>query len=156
MVYAAYDIQEQVLEPQAVASVRSWIGMDEISEAIGRTLARVAEVLAAQGLGPSGPPFVYYHAWTEEAGEIEAGFPVPHGFVAQGEVVAGELPGGSVLVTTHVGPYEELEPAYNAIIAHAAHNGLELSPSMWESYPTSPAEEPGEGGPVTVIYWPLR
>lgn len=155
MAYEPYKIEERVLNPQAVASIRAWISMEEIPVVMGRTFQQVASVLAAQGVAPAGPPFAYYHSWSPEAGEIELGWPVNSEFEERDGVVHSQLPGGRVLVTTHVGRYEDLEPAYNAMMAHAAHNGLELAVAMWECYLTDPAETPDEAKHVTMIYWPI-
>lgn len=152
----AYEIEERELEPQAVASVRAWVRMDDIAETMGRTFGRVMRVLASQGVSPAGPPITYYHAWTEEAGELEIGFPVAGAFEERDGVVGSELPGGRVLVTTYVGRYEDMEPAYRAMQAYAAHNGLELAAEMWERYLTDPAQEPDESKHVTEIVWPLK
>lgn len=152
----AYEIEERELQPEALASIRAWVPMEEIAERMGRDFGRVMTVLGAQGVEPSGPPVAYYHAWTEDAGDLEVGFPVAQPFEQRDGVSRSELPGGKALFTVYVGRYDEIEPAYNAMQAYAAHNGLELAASMWERYFTDPAVEPDLSKHVTHVYWPLK
>lgn len=152
----AYEIEERELEPATLASIRAWTPMGEIAERMGRDFGRIMSVLGPQGVMPVGAPIAYYHAWTEDAGDLEIGFPVAQPFEPRDGVERSELPGGKVLFTVYVGRYDEIEPAYNAIMAYAAHHGLDLAPSMWETYLTDPATEPDQSKHVTHICWPLR
>ena len=152
----AYDIEERDLKPEMIASIRGWVPMVEIAERMGRDFDRIMALLAAQGIKPSGPPVAYYHAWTEEAGDLEVGFPVGQPFAPGDGVARSELPGGKALFTVYVGRYDQIEPAYNAMQAYAAHHGLELAPFMWERYFTDPDEEPDLSKHVTHVYWPLK
>ncbi|NLE74317.1 MAG: GyrI-like domain-containing protein [Actinobacteria bacterium] len=150
-----YEIEERELEPEVLASIRSWVSMEEMAERMGRDFDRITAVLRAQGVEPAGPPLAYYHAWTEDAGDLEVGFPVEQPFVARDGVVRSQLPGGKALFTVYIGQYDKIEPAYNAMQAYAVQNGLDLAPYMWERYLTKPDEEPDLSKHVTHVYWPL-
>jgi len=65
------------------------------------------------------------------------------------------VPGGKVVFTRHVGRYDEIAAAYEAIQSYAKAKGLGLADIMWEKYLTSMEDEPDLGRHVTEVYWPL-
>jgi effector-binding domain-containing protein len=70
-------------------------------------------------------------------------------------VVAVELPAGEVACTTHIGPYEGLPQAYEAIEAWMKQHGREAAGStIWEEYLTGPETPPEQTR--TDIYGPLK
>jgi effector-binding domain-containing protein len=72
-----------------------------------------------------------------------------------GNVVPAELPEGEVVTTTHIGPYEGLPQAYEALQAWMRREGKEPATNlMWEEYVTGPETPPPETR--TIIYWPVR
>jgi effector-binding domain-containing protein len=66
-----------------------------------------------------------------------------------------ELPGGRVVVATHVGPFEAMEKTYAELIAWSQAEGLTLAEGMWESYLSDPSAEPDPSTWRTLIVWPL-
>ena len=57
--------------------------------------------------------------------------------------------------TTHVGPYEALPQAYEAIQAWMQREGREpANHVMWEEYVTGP--ETPSAQTRTIVYWPLK
>lgn len=83
-------------------------------------MARIAGVLAQHGVQPAGPPFARYHRLEDDRFAVEAAFPVSSFPVSRmigagGDVRSAALPGGSVARTVHVGPYDEMEPAFGAL-----------------------------------------
>lgn len=65
---------------------------------------------------------------------VEVGVLAPPRFSPDGRVIASELPGGDVLRTVHRGDYAGLGAAHEAIVAHAAATGLQLTGIRWEVY----------------------
>ena len=64
-------------------------------------------------------------------------------------------PAGRVLSAVHVGPYDGIAQAYQAVMTYAEANDLCLGDTMWERYMTDPAVEPDPSKYVTEIYWLL-
>jgi len=66
------------------------------------------------------------------------------------------LPGGEVAMTVHVGPYEGLGQASNAIQAWIGENSLTPAGAPWEVHITDPMATPSTAGWRTEVYWPVR
>jgi effector-binding domain-containing protein len=119
-----------------------------LSEAFAATMQQVA----ASGAQVAGPPFARYLALGEQM-EAEAGFPYVGTLVPTDRVHDAILPGGRAVLTTHVGPYDEIAGAWQRLDAWIREQGLEASSPPWESYLTGP-DDPGP--PVTQIVFPIR
>ena len=88
--------------------------------------------------------------------EVEAGFPVSSPIEPNGDVQPSELPGGQVAVTVHVGPYDQMEPAYQALASWVTDHGGELAGDAWEVYFSDPSTEPDPATWRTEIVQPYR
>jgi effector-binding domain-containing protein len=71
----------------------------------------------------------------------------------QGEIVAGWLPGGEVASTVYVGPYDAMDPAYEALGAFFERQGRHATGVVYEYYLNDPSTS-GEA-PRTRIVFPL-
>lgn len=145
----------ETIEPQAAAGIRSEVPMAELRQVFDRGFPAVMQVVGAQGVAISGPPFGYYPRMPAETVAVVVGFPVAGPITADGEVEPFELPGGRVVTGTHVGPYEALEKTYEELMAWTRAEGLTLAEGMWESYLSDPSAEPDPGLWRTLIVWPL-
>jgi effector-binding domain-containing protein len=141
--------------PQPTAVVRATIAMADIPKFLGHAYEAVMQVLGSQGIAPVGEPFAYYLGKPTTTIELEAGFPIAVPCVAAGEVMPGELPGGSIATGTHVGPYEKMVETYNELMAWLAHENLVPGEQMWEIYLSDPAQEPDPTKWRTQIFWPV-
>jgi effector-binding domain-containing protein len=65
---------------------------------------------------------------------MEFGVPVTEPLAGDGQIVGGELPGGAVLTTWHVGAPERLGEAYDRIEKRRVENGRESSGPAREVY----------------------
>jgi effector-binding domain-containing protein len=142
--------------PQAVASIRTTARSDQLGEILGQLFGEVSGYLGALGVQPSGPPFARYHSWGEDEFDMEAGFPVPAPVAGTARVQASELPGGPLVSTWHVGPYDTIEGAYEALEAWAEAHERELAEGPWEVYWTDPNEVPNPAEWKTKVVWPLE
>ena len=84
---------------------------------------------------------------------MAAGFPVGGPFEPADGVDAMALPAGEVAHTTHLGPYDDLPAAYDALRAAVEAEGRALADDapMWEEY-LSPPDTPPEQT-RTEVYW---
>jgi len=142
--------------PQAVASIRTTAKTEKISEVLGQLFGEVAGYLGTLGVQPAGPPFARYHTWEEDTFDMEAGFPVPAPVTGTARVKAGELPGGPLVSTWHIGSYDTIEKAYNALQAWADEHDRELAEGPWEVYWTDPNEVPNPAEWKTEVVWPVK
>jgi effector-binding domain-containing protein len=149
----SYEIREQH-EPDRHLAVRRFSARpDQMGAMVGPAFGSVFAYLGRHGLTPLGPPCACYEMGAATF-VVRAGCVVTSPVEAEGDVEPFFLPGGPALVTEHVGPYDQLPKAYDALEAHAREFGQELDRDlMWEEYLTGPEVAPEQMR--TVIHWPL-
>lgn len=84
-----------------------------------------------------------------------AGLPVPGGLTGEGRIEIGELPGGALATTAHLGPYDKLSEAHAALRSWLAKEGRSPTGAPWESYVTDPTEQPDPEKWETRLFHPL-
>ena len=119
-----------------------------MGDAFGKTLSAIER----GGGAPAGPPFARYLEFGR-AIRAEVGFPFRGSLTPPPPLRIVELPGGRLVTTTHIGPYESIGEAWDRATSWMTESGLEGAGPPWECYLTGP-EEPGP--PVTEILWPIR
>jgi effector-binding domain-containing protein len=151
-----HEVLEVETSAQATAAIRASLAVPEIGRWFGPTLGRLAAWLGQRGVAIVGPPYARYHRLDEDRFEVEAGFPVAAPVVDDDEVVASSLPGGPHATTVHVGPYEGLGAAYEALEAWVAERGGEPAGDPWEIYESDPTEQPDPATWRTQVILPFR
>jgi effector-binding domain-containing protein len=150
-----YQIDKVDLDEQITEVVRDKIGPEDIPEWIGGVYSEVMGHMAQNGVQPIGPPFAMY-LLMNGAFEVEAGFPVATALPAAGRMETSRLPGGPAAMTTHLGPYETLPEAYQALEKWVDGHGYEKKGPFWETYFTDPNEEPDVTKWRTQVVMPIR
>jgi effector-binding domain-containing protein len=88
--------------------------------------------------------FLYHHpAKGESTIVVDFGVEVTRPFAQSGDVVSTETPAGRVASALHIGPYERLAEAHQAIHAWAAANDATIAGKSWEIY-GDPTEDPAK------------
>jgi effector-binding domain-containing protein len=140
-----YDMLERELPPQPTAVLRARLAVTEIPAWIGGAFAVIAEEVNRQGALLCGPPFARYTSMGEDGVfDIEAGFPVAPAIADGSAVVGSELPGGHAVTTMHVGPYDRLAEAYDAIQDWLRAHGATATGAPWEVYLSEPEGDPAD------------
>jgi effector-binding domain-containing protein len=126
----------------------------ELPGKVSRAFGTVGAYLMRERLRPAGPPITRYELRDGEF-EVATGFPVSVSVVGDGTVVPLDLPECDCLTTVHVGRYEDLGRAYEALRAAAVESGrpVDEGSPMWEEYLTAP-DVPADRQ-RTVVHWPL-
>ena len=150
-----YKITRRDLAEQPTAVVRSEIAVDELGAWIGVAHHLVAHYLLTRGTRPAGPPFARVVV-LDGTVAVEAGYPVAGRIEGDGDVEASVLPNGTAAVITHVGRYEGLESAYEALAAWLSARGHAPAGPAWEVYSTDPNAEPDPGRWRTDVVLPYR
>lgn len=146
-----YEMRVQTLQPATAAVVTETLPIATIGPFIGEAVGLVMQALQAQHAFPVGPPFASYHMQGETF-VVSAGFPVARPFTADGRVVPMELPGGPTVITMHVGAYDEVAQAYDAIMAWLPSQNLLPAGDPWEQY----LDGPEVAQPRTLLHQPVR
>jgi effector-binding domain-containing protein len=154
-----YDVTLTHETGRHLAVVRYDARPEDMGRKAGEAFGTVAAYLARIGVPVAGPAVSCYDmADYAGAGDV---FHVASGFVVEGPFEPGEgvepiqLPEREVVTTTHIGPYEELGKAYDALKQGAAGQGRQAEEAglMWEEYWSGPEVPPAETR--TVVFWPV-
>ena len=147
------DVKIVELQEQPTAVIREQVAMTALPEFFGRAFAAVSAALEAQGVQPAGPPFALYRGMPTETVDVEAGFPVSTTIPAANGVQAGIMPACRAVQAMHVGSYDTLGTAYDAVKQRMREEGLEASEDMWEYYLSDPSTDPATWR--TLVVWPV-
>lgn len=145
-------IESRALGTRPTAVVSADLTVDELKIWLGEAFHTVADHLRATGNAPTGLPFARYHRLDENRFHVEAGFPVAQHVEPSDGVRGSNLPGGDVAVTTHIGPYDDLEATYEALGTWLESRTAAPAGDAWEVYFTGPDEPPSQWR--TDIYQP--
>jgi AraC-like DNA-binding protein/effector-binding domain-containing protein len=107
------------------------------------------------GLPIAGWPVARYVTMGPGLWTVEAAMPLATPVAGEGEMEAGLLPGGPVVMGLHAGPYEELPETNAAIERWIEAQGFKVGGAPWESYVTDPAGHPDPADWRTEVYWPI-
>jgi effector-binding domain-containing protein len=151
-----FEIQQEILKDQKVASVRLLVMPDEVPAAIEQARTDVLSFLEDQGSAPSGPAFVRYYTFQPDRVSMEVGFPINEPVGTDGAVGPGTLPGGLVVHTWHKGPYENLQDTYHALEGWIKRHGYDFQGAPWEVYWTGPDDEEDPKNWRTQVFWPIK
>jgi effector-binding domain-containing protein len=139
-VITPYDVTTRRLNAQQVAAVRRHTSMATIGEDVSRGFSLIAAAVESIGARPSGPPFLVFHGRIDDeiGGEIELCQPVDAAFTSIDDVYITTIPGSRVASTIHRGSYDEVGPAYAAILTWMDENGREPAGPPREYYLNDP------------------
>jgi effector-binding domain-containing protein len=131
-----YDVVVETAQAELVAAVRAKVAISGIARAWKPALDQVWAFLRENGgLRPGHNLFLYHHAERRnEAMNIDFGVQVARPFEREGNVRCVETPAGEVARTVHVGPYDQLGNAHNAIHAWCATHNRKIARASWEIY----------------------
>jgi len=151
-----YEVHSETRPEQAAAVAEVTLPVPDIGPWLATAYGRVFSSMTRQGRAPSGPPFARYHHLEGDRFAVEAGFPADEPVEPDGEVHPSTLPGGQAAITIHVGPYDELEPAYAALASWVSEHGGEPTGAPWEVYFSDPEEQPDPATWRTEVVLPYR
>lgn len=150
-VYRIVDRKEQ-----RVASIRVRCKPAEISATLAVLLPEVMAHLTATGARIAGAPFTRYHAIAAGEIDLEAGIPVQQPIGEKGRVVNATLPAGQTATVWHVGPYEGLAAAHEALQAWVTAQEKRADGAPYEIYWTDPGMVPDPAKWRTQLFQPVR
>jgi AraC family transcriptional regulator len=149
-----FAFEERAAKP--ILAIRLVTPVEGIPAALAVALPEVWHAAEELGLAPDGPPYTRYFTMPAPEIEYEAGVPLAAPApTAVGRATPGELPGGTVAVAWHVGPYDRLGDTYRALEAWIAEQGRAVGGPMWEVYWTDPDSAPPEEWRTEIVV-PVR
>jgi effector-binding domain-containing protein len=139
----------------SIVSIRDRGATADLPAIIGRSFEELYGRLAVLGVGPAGPPFVIYHAFGPDEIDAEVCVPLREPVRADLRVVARTLPAATVAWTLHVGPYDDLATAHDAVADWARDRGHVAAGPPRELYLNGPDEGIAPAAYRTEIEMPI-
>ncbi len=143
----------QAVQPRRLAAVRRKVAIGAVGSAWGPAVDQVWAFLRTQpGLRTDGHNiFLYHHPAHREAPmDVDFGVEVTRSFTPAGEVYPTETPGGEAAVAVHVGGYDRLKEAHDAVHAWVQAHDRAFAGQSWEIY-GDPTPDPAETE-TTIVY----
>ena len=148
-----FELTEQAAQPTLAVRTRTAVGNlpRELGKAYNAILAHLNEL----GEQASNAAFAAYYNMDMENLDVEMGFPVAKPLAGKGEIIAGEIPAGKQASYMYKGPYQAMEPVYEAFNRWMTENGHTPTGVCYEFYYNSPMDVP-ESELLTKIVFPLK
>ena len=152
-----YRVEETQLADVPVLGIRVKTNLAKISEDIGRCFGAIYGYAGPSGLIPAGPPFILYFTMEmAEEFEMEVCAPVIGQGKGGGEIEYHTVAGGKFVTTKHIGPYDEIGGAYEALITYAKDKSLAITMPAREVYLTDPNQVKSPAENVTEVLIPYE
>lgn len=138
----SYEVHSESAPRQHTAVGRAVLSIADIPSWLGQTYESVTAIVDEQGSAIAGPPYARYHPRDDDRFDVEAGFPVSTPIAPDRGVRPSTLPAGPLAVTTHIGPYDQIAPAYEAVDEWIAAHDATPRGEPWEIYLSEPVGDP--------------
>ena len=129
-----YTVRVERVGGGAIAVVRRRVAKAEMPRVVPEACGLVWKAVKAAGVTDAGRHVSVYRAAPEGLLDVEIGVEVGSAFPGWGEVVASELPAGEAATVTHLGPYQKLGEANQAINDWCGAQGRVKAGPSWEIY----------------------
>jgi effector-binding domain-containing protein len=110
-----YEVRTVEVTPTPMAALREDVLWADLADAIRKLLDRVYAFLSSSAVTQHGHNVCVYRSASEQGANMEVGVQVAAPFVAIGEIVCSTTPAGKAAWTIHMGGYERLTEAHQAI-----------------------------------------
>ncbi|MFO7634873.1 MAG: GyrI-like domain-containing protein [Caldilinea sp.] len=139
---------------QSTVAVRTRTPVSAMAAVIGPIYGRIMAYVGEMGAATTGAPFVAYYNMDMADLDIEVGFSVDRTLPGRGDLSSGALPAGDYATCMHIGPYDQVGPAYAALTAFVQQQGRTPTGVAYEFYFNSPQDTPPEQL-QTLVMFPL-
>ena len=140
---------------QSVLSIRTRTAVGNLPQVLGKAYGAIMQYLSEIGQYPTDAPFTAYYNMDMQDLDVEIGFPVAAKLPGKDNIQPSEIPAGKQASCLHIGPYSQVEPAYDALMQWAKENGHTPTGVAYEFYLNDPGETP-ENELQTRIMFPLK
>lgn len=151
------ELQFQVknVSPQYVLLLKGKSSVQNISQDMGSMYSKVYGYMDTKTINPVGPPIALYFSAPGPDWEIGVAVPAPKGTLGQDAIVSTTLPGGKMVSTMHIGPYEKLNESWNALSDWMKKNSYNPAGPGREVYLHGPSQESDPAKFRTELLWPV-
>jgi effector-binding domain-containing protein len=127
---SGYTVRLHQLEAVPLAVVRRQARASELSRVVPESCGLVWNALRAQNIRGGRHVAIY---WDGDI-RLDVGVELDAPFVEQGDLVRSATPAGAVAWTTHLGPYDRLGAAHEAVRGWCKAGNHHLAGPNWEVY----------------------
>jgi effector-binding domain-containing protein len=117
-----------------IGVVRRSAGQHELSRVVPAACGEVWQYFRANPVAKPGRHVAVYWNCTSGQINLEVGVEVDRAFTGDGNVICSATPAGTVATTAHLGGYDRLGEAHDAIVKWCASQGHALAGPNWEVY----------------------
>ena len=125
----SYEIRAEEVEFRPLALIRMIARPEDLATVVPRACGEVWEAVKKAGIANPGRLVAIY---LDDAIHLEVGVEISGSVPPNCGVVASVIPAGVVAWTTHIGPYQRLGDAHDAIASWCEQNGHERAGPNWE------------------------
>lgn len=140
-------------EEVITAVVHGRVAPARITEFYDSSFGLLPAAITAGGAVITGPAFCRYGSISEDAMELEVGFPVDRKIDPDGAVVSGSLPAGRIARFVHHGAFDGLTAAWDRLHTWVTAQGLTPGAAQWEVYLTEPNPQMDPADLRTELNW---
>ena len=151
----AYEILTANLPASEAVAIRTLIPLQELQDFFNGAFLELSEVIREGGGTAVGPPFVRYYKVTPREVDVEAVMTCDQAVPVSGRVKTLHLDASQAAIVRHVGRYDKMKPAYDAISEWMSNNGKQPIEAPREVYVTTAAEVPDPSEWVTLVEQPI-
>lgn len=134
------ELEEQAELP--TLSVRRRGAVQDLPAVIGPAYGEIMTFAGLQGLNIQGPAFVIYYNMNMDDLDMEIGFVAGDKVSGNDSIQGSVIPAGKYVSSMYTGPYAEMAPLYEAMMAFMKERSLPESGICIEFYYNSPMEVP--------------
>lgn len=136
-----YECHVERREAQPVIGVQAEMTTpEEFGPKVGATYGRLYAYAGAKGVTPGMPMMIVRGMGPPVL--LEIAIMVAAETPGEGDILASVLPAGDVVTTLHIGLYDTIGAAYEAVFAYAGQHGRQPAGAPYETYLTDPDTEP--------------
>lgn len=139
-------------DAQLVLSIRTKTSVEQLPQLLGESYMKIMQYLQEQGELPAGAPFAGYFNLDMQNMDVEIGIPVSRKLPEKENIKTSEIPAGEYASCIYTGPYDKIEPAYNALTEWAAKKGYTPSGIAYELYIDDPGVTPPEELRTQILF----
>jgi effector-binding domain-containing protein len=140
---------------QPTLAIRTRAAVRNLPQVVGQAYGAIMQYAGLLGVQPSGAPFVAYHNMDMQDMDIEIGFPFAQELAGHANIQAGEIPGGKAVACMHIGPYDQVGGAYEALQRWIGANNFVPAGVAYEFYLNDPQITPPSELQTQVVF-PLK
>ncbi len=148
----SYNCEKLERSTQLVLSIRTKTSVQQLPQLLGESYMKIMQYLGEKGEFPAGAPFAGYFNLDMQNMDVEIGIPFSKKLLEKDDIKTSEIPAGKYASCIHTGPYDKIEPAYNALTQWAQKNGYETSGIAYELYLDDPGVTPPEELKTQILF----